>query len=226
MEIKMDPRADYTYGCDGFNNQKITGSVRVPHDHYFLTTEGIVDTNDSGYEENQQDSMVGVFRYPYGKTKAGDKLSEYISKLEEKIIHEKIEDDYEKITYVMNCLNNDFSYDVMATDVETSAEEAFSLGRGVCQDYAHIFITIMRMFGYPARYVVGLMTGEGKSHAWAEVLINKRWTGFDPTNNHVVDENYIKIGDGRDAGDCKINLGIMYGGGSQRQEIEVKVWKE
>ena len=109
------------------------------------------------------------------------------------------------------------------TGVQTTAEEAWQLGTGVCQDYAHIYVTLLRMRGIPARYVCGMMLGEGESHAWAEVLCGGRWVGFDPTNDRPVLNHYIKLGHGRDAADCAINRGLMWSGGAQWQNISVCV---
>ena len=123
----------------------------------------------------------------------------------------------------MDKLYQDFSYVPKTTNVQTTAEEAWNLGKGVCQDYAHIYISLLRMAHVPARYVCGMITGEGASHAWAEALCNGRWIAFDPTNNCLVLNNYIKSCDGRDASDCAINRGIMWGGGAQEQKISVVV---
>ena len=75
----------------------------------------------------------------------------------------------------------------------------------------------------PARYVAGMMVGEGYSHAWVEVLSDGIWYALDPTHACEAKENYIKIGVGRDAEDCMINKGILKGGGMQTQEIRVLV---
>lgn len=99
------------------------------------------------------------------------------------------------------------------------------MGRGVCQDYAHIYITLLRMAGIPARYVCGLIIGEGASHAWVEALCDGRWLAFDPTNDCLVLDNYIKLGHGRDSADCAINRGLMWNGGTQEQKISVLVEK-
>ncbi len=125
----------------------------------------------------------------------------------------------------MHGLHQDFSYVPGTTDVNTTAEEAWKQGKGVCQDYAHIYVTLLRLAGIPARYVCGLIIGEGASHAWAEVLIDGFWVPFDPTNDCLVWDHYIKLGHGRDAADCAINRGLMWNGGAQSQDISVLVEK-
>ena len=104
-----------------------------------------------------------------------------------------------------------------------SAEEAAALSMGVCQDYAHILLALLRHEHIPCRYVVGMMMGEGASHAWIEVSDGEKWIALDPTNNCPVDDRYINISHGRDAKDCTINQGFFYGLPEQLQEIHVVV---
>ena len=111
----------------------------------------------------------------------------------------------------------------LSTNINTTAEEAFVQGQGVCQDYAHIFIALLHLAKIPSRYVTGLIVGEGASHAWVEILCGRKWYGIDPTNNCIVSDEHIKIGIGRDARDCMINRGIMHGGGLHTQKISVSV---
>lgn len=124
---------------------------------------------------------------------------------------------------IMNSLHNDFIYEKNVTDINTDAESAWRAGRGVCQDFAHIYITLLRLAGIPARYVCGLIDGEGESHAWVESLIDGVWTGFDPTNNCEASGTYIKLSIGRDASECAVNRGIVMGGGAQTQLISAQV---
>jgi transglutaminase-like putative cysteine protease len=75
----------------------------------------------------------------------------------------------------------------------------------------------------PCRYVAGMMMGEGSSHAWVEVWDEEKWIGYDPTNKRLVDDDYIKISNGRDSADCLVNQGIFTGNVAQTQEISVIV---
>jgi transglutaminase-like putative cysteine protease len=84
-------------------------------------------------------------------------------------------------------------------------------------------ISILRRAGIPARYVVGMMKGEGFSHAWVEAVISGVWVGFDPTNDNLVDDTYIKISSGRDYQDCIVNRGFFNGCVTQKQNIKVVV---
>ena len=125
--------------------------------------------------------------------------------------------------FLMHQMYEKMEYRKGATNVSTSAREAFESGKGVCQDFAHILIAMCRQCGIFARYVNGFMAGEGETHAWVEIWDNGFWYGFDPTNNCRIDYGYIKLAHGRDAADCPVNRGIFTGNAIQHSEIRVRV---
>lgn len=124
---------------------------------------------------------------------------------------------------LLHQIYQDMVYVQGVTDIHTTAEEALAGREGVCQDYAHIMIALCRMAGIPSRYVVGMMQGEGCSHAWVEVCADGAWHGMDPTNDRVTDDSYIKISHGRDYQDCIVNRGTFLGNGTQTQTVCVRV---
>ncbi len=219
--IELFPDTAYSFGEDAWKNRQIYGRVEGAHDRFLFRISGQVLNRESEYEEEAEDEKIFVYRFPTGKCRPGRELLSYYDSLKGDL--KNLSEEREKCLYIMDRLYKDFSYVPSSTQVDTEAEEAWKLGRGVCQDYAHIYITLLRLAGIPARYVCGLIQGEGESHAWTEVLLNHRWCGFDPTHNRLVKKGYIKLGDGRDAGDCSINRGIMFGGGAQTQKISVLV---
>ena len=202
---------------DSFGNRILYGSVDAPHSEFRFHIEGDVAVALKDSEEAGDAHLLGRYRYPYGLSAPGEALAAYRDSLR------LSGSAYEKGTALMHRLYQDFTYEKNVTDIRTTAEEAWRLGKGVCQDYAHIMIALSRMEGIPARYVCGMLTGEGFSHAWAELLCGGRWYAFDPTNDVVVSDSHIKIGVGRDASDCEINRGVMMGGGNQSQIIRVNV---
>lgn len=97
------------------------------------------------------------------------------------------------------------SYAHGVTDIDTTAAQAFALQQGVCQDYAHIMLTLCRLCAIPARYVSGHLLGEGGTHAWVEVLLpvagaphKGQAIAFDPTHGRRAGISYISIATGRD----------------------------
>lgn len=221
MEITLLPDTAYSYGEDSFGNRQLYGCAMTPHNQFVFDITGDVEIVQTDYVECARAERIGMFRYPYGKCVPGKGLLAYYHAFD----FSGCADSFAVCMMLMHRLFQDFAYVPQATGICTTAEEAWELGRGVCQDYAHIYMTLLRLAGIPARYVCGLIIGEGASHAWVEALCDDRWVAFDPTNDCLALDHYIKLGDGRDAGDCAINRGIMWGGGAQTQKISVLVDK-
>jgi transglutaminase-like putative cysteine protease len=110
------------------------------------------------------------------------------------------------------------TYRVGVTGTQTPAALALHLGQGVCQDYAHIMLALLRCLGIPARYVSGHLIGEGAPHAWVEVLPvdsssdqSTALLAFDPTHHRRVGHNYISVAVGRDFADVTSTSGVFSG---------------
>ncbi len=125
--------------------------------------------------------------------------------------------------YFMECLHRDFAYQSGATDTRTTSEQALEKGCGVCQDFAQLLITLCRMDGIAARYVAGMLLGEGETHAWAEIYSDGQWYALDPTHNCMADGRYIKLSHGRDCRDCLVNLGVYFNPAQETQTVRVSV---
>ncbi|MCA1661768.1 MAG: transglutaminase family protein [Novosphingobium sp.] len=115
------------------------------------------------------------------------------------------------------------------TDVETSAEEALSSGRGVCQDHAQIFVACARMLGVPARYVSGYLMMNDRveqeaGHAWAEAHVDGLgWVGFDVSNGISPDRRYVRVATGRDYREAAPVTGISYGARDHAMHVRLAV---
>jgi transglutaminase-like putative cysteine protease len=112
-------------------------------------------------------------------------------------------------------VSSTMTYQSGVTDVHTTASEALEIGRGLCQDYAHVTLAICRAAGLPARYVSGHMLGEGGSHAWVEVIVPEgnhlEAIGFDPTNHRRPNLGYTVVAVGRDYADVPPTSGRFIG---------------
>lgn len=120
-------------------------------------------------------------------------------------------------------VNHSMQYKSGSTTVNTTAEEALLSRSGVCQDFTHIMVGLCRANHLPARYVVGMMEGEGETHAWVEVWRDGVWMAFDPTHNCRISHGYIKIAHGRDASDCQVCRGLYKGQAKEENLIKVLV---
>ncbi|MCQ2495515.1 MAG: transglutaminase family protein [Lachnospiraceae bacterium] len=222
-EIEMQPKTAYSESVDSFGNNQITGSVNGPHKIFEYIVRGLVETNDINVTGGVNEARVGMYKYPHGKCVPGERILEFADAIRQEI--SGCESEKEKCIRIMNRLSEKMTYEKGCTGIDTGAEEAFAGGKGVCQDFAHIYITLLRIFKIPARYVCGLIVGQGESHAWVEAVTDNNYVAFDPTYNKEITDEYIKLGTGRDAADCAINRGVMWGGGAQTQEISVRVDK-
>jgi transglutaminase-like putative cysteine protease len=140
---------------------------------------------------------------------------------------------------VSDLIHERFRYVKGATHVHSSIEDSLSIGAGVCQDFAHVLLGVVRMRGIPARYVSGYLVpgstaspttkqeeviGGQASHAWAEVLLPVRgWTPLDPTLGQPVGLRHVRIAYGRDYGDVAPVRGVYKGHAGQRLAVDVRV---
>jgi transglutaminase-like putative cysteine protease len=120
---------------------------------------------------------------------------------------------------IVHFVHNHMTYTKDVTDVFTTAATAFAQGRGVCQDFAHIAISLARAAGLSARYVSGHLLGEGATHAWVEFLVADRNHGplvlsYDPTYCKPTDFRYIVVAIGRDYDDVPPTSGVYSGDGA------------
>jgi transglutaminase-like putative cysteine protease len=139
---------------------------------------------------------------------------------------------------IANAINqyifSNFTYLKGMTNIETTVDEILTHRSGVCQDFAHIMLAILRKLGIPSRYVAGYICpnkdgfrGEGATHAWVEYFCPELgWVGVDPTNNCLVNEYHVRIAVGRDFKDCTVAKGIFKGNAQQELFLYVSVGYE
>jgi len=136
-------------------------------------------------------------------------------------------------------IHQGFRYVKGATHVHSSVEDSLSLGAGVCQDFAHLMLGVVRLRGLPARYVSGYLVPEPKnngkgsleeviggqaSHAWVEVFVPRiGWLGFDPTLGKPAGLRHVRVAYGRDYGDVPPVRGVYKGHAGQRLSVDVRV---
>ena len=137
----------------------------------------------------------------------------------------------------LNALNRElydaFDYEAGVTEPDSPIDHALLQGRGVCQDFAHIMITICRMWGVPARYVSGYLYTDQETHdrstpnathAWIEAFLpSLGWVGFDPTNDLITSERHLSVAIGRDYNDVPPSHGVFKGESESRLSVGVSV---
>ncbi|MDP8937314.1 MAG: transglutaminase family protein [Actinomycetota bacterium] len=118
------------------------------------------------------------------------------------------------------------------TEVRSTAADALRIGSGVCQDFAHLTLAVLRGMGIPARYVSGYLhpsadaevgvSAIGESHAWVEAWTGD-WWGFDPTHLGPVGERHVVVGRGRDYADVSPLKGVYHGAPAEALTVSVEI---
>ena len=219
MNAQIEPNEFLVEGTDHFGNKYIYGNAENSHTLFGVMVTGKAKLGLCEYTDAGDEHRLGVYKAPSKYTHMGPELKKVYDLMNLADAYSNIE----KSRIIMQTVNSLIEYCPGATEVNTSAEEALKGRKGVCQDYSHIMLALCRKAGIPCRYVVGMLIGEGASHAWVEIYDNMRWYGMDPTNLTEVNDSHVKISHGRDYDDCQINRGVFVGCASQTQTVSVRV---
>jgi len=145
---------------------------------------------------------------------------------------EGIADAWDAARAMMGFIHRTFVYDATATTVHTRVADVLLNRRGVCQDFAHVLISMCRSMKIPARYVSGYLyvsptetlRGDLASHAWVEVYLpGFGWLPLDPTNNRPADDHHVKVAIGRDYADAAPIRGNFKGRASQTMNVQLQI---
>ena len=134
---------------------------------------------------------------------------------------------------VSNAINGAFEYVKKSTAVNSPIDVSLASRKGVCQDFSHIMIAVVRGLRIPCRYVSGYLfhdelhhdrSAEGATHAWVEALLpGLGWVGFDPTNGVITGNRHIRTAVGRDYADVPPTIGTMKGRAETELQVRVRV---
>ncbi len=139
----------------------------------------------------------------------------------------------DSVEHVCAWIHEHMEYEAGSTTVTTTAREALRARRGVCQDFAHLALALVRSLGVPARYTsgylhpadadaaVGTVTA-GESHAWIEAWMGE-WVPFDPTSGGEVGPRHVVVAHGRDYGDVPPLKGLYHGRGADALDVTVEL---
>ena len=139
------------------------------------------------------------------------------------------------ILRALHLLRDQFKYKQGVTEADTPVQTFLRDREGVCQDFTHALIALLRSLQIPARYVSGILhaekqdggpalLGATQTHAWAEVYLPSagKWLGVDPTNQCLAGENFVKVAVGRDYSDVPPNRGVYLGQAEESIEVHVE----
>jgi transglutaminase-like putative cysteine protease len=241
-EIRIEPDTPIASHFDYFGNLIHHFNILAPHDSLVISAHSLVETTNaiSCGPESQPDPRSYHERWcEFLDWSPGvPNLAEYDSVLlGKKIDMEMGEDEFAQALYEMaQYFFRTFRFDPDVTHVHSSPAELFKHGGGVCQDMAHAMIGVLRKAGVPARYVSGYIFEPGKNdigehlrgasatHAWVQAWHEGHgWVGIDPTNDKLVDWQYVRTAFGRDYFDIQPLKGVFSGAAEQELEVSVNV---
>jgi transglutaminase-like putative cysteine protease len=136
---------------------------------------------------------------------------------------------------IVRAVYDRIEYQRGVTGVHSTGADAWTAGKGVCQDFAHVAIGALRSLGIPARYVSGYLhpkpqaaigeTVTGESHAWVEWFTGA-WHGYDPTNMIEIGERHVLVARGRDYTDVSPLRGVYAGPSASSIFVRVEITRE
>jgi transglutaminase-like putative cysteine protease len=212
---------------DSFGNIAHLVVMPEPHDDVRIVARGTIDTQD----------RAGLARGLVEIAPQRVYLRETPRTIPDSAIRElgtaiTGDDPVERMHRLMNIVHERVEYVIGATQSNTTAAEALSTGRGVCQDHAHIFVSAARTMGFPARYVNGYFLNYTDDpaeahHAWGEVWIGGLgWVGFDPANRICPTDHYVRLTWGLDAASAAPIRGTRRGAAQEVLDVSVEVQQQ
>jgi transglutaminase-like putative cysteine protease len=230
-EFQVSPNATIYDYKDYFGTHVKSFDVQLPHDSLEIVSESTVDTSipvETGKSVSWEDLDSETIR---------DEFAEYLTH-SDLVDHIKNElnlrgsaSPREAVLRLNAIIRSQITYTSGATHVYSPASEAWAKGAGVCQDFTHASLSLLREAMIPSRYISGyLYTGSGEigetvvgeSHSWVEAWVGE-WIQFDPTNGRDVSQDHVLVARGRNYHDVSPLKGIFSGGRSRNTEVIVEL---
>ncbi len=243
-QLIVEPATVIDHYVDYFGNYVEFFSIPHRHNAVTVTAEAEIETYPVPVPENILATSVGEARQIFNSTLY--QLFEFLqpSSLVPLNQHSRIRkrffrqaDSMKEALLTLNTwIFKNFEYNSTATDISTPVSQVVAGRKGVCQDFAHLMLAILRSNGIPARYVSGYieaydpeqtdeaLVGAAASHAWVEVYLpGGIWWGLDPTNNQAAGERHIVVAVGRDYNDVAPMRGTYKGANDQKLNVMVSL---
>ena len=261
MEVHMQPRSDGNQRCIEFNltvrphtrptsyhdyQGNVVHHFDIPgqHDQLFLLAESTVEVNPltplpESLPQTAWDDLDGLTKsgefWDYIQPSVFARPTPLLEELAAELRVDRSRDPLSTLLALNSALYGVFSYVPQSTTVDSAIDDAIAHRSGVCQDFSHIMITLVRGLGIPCRYVSGYLyhqrndkhhdrSEEDASHAWIEAFLpGLGWRGFDPTNNLVAGERHIRVAEGRDYADVPPTRGVFKGRAASELGVSVRI---
>jgi transglutaminase-like putative cysteine protease len=241
FRLTLEPSARTRSHADYFGTEAIEWGVAGEHDRLAITAEAEVTTDAPG---DLPEGSWEAIRAPRYTDAGGEFLLATGDEPQNGVLGELVqgvrgEDPRSTLQRVCELIPDRFEYRPGATFVGSTVDDLLEGGGGVCQDFVHLALILMRRHGIAARYVSGYLFAapedggadsvEVDTHAWLEALLpgtddgGPEWVGADPTNRRLAGEEHVKIGHGRFYGDVPPIKGVYKGAAEAEHEVTVRM---
>ena len=235
--VRVQPGAELMAHRDAYGNEVRWFQLTEPHELLVVEAEAIVTTKPvSRAPANGDDAFAGIadpaYMDRYAEFLAGSTHIRWTEPVDLFARALPLDEDPGVIRWGRELegeVNRAITYTPGVTRIDTPVEEVVRVGRGVCQDMAHLMIAVARRRGVAARYVSGWLhlpglEGPGESHAWVELAVPGRgWMEFDPTHPDPAHEHYVRLAIGRDYADVPPLRGSYIGPATEAMVVTVEV---
>ncbi len=242
FQLRVDPRAQVGTYRDYMGNSVHHFDVPGKHTQLRIIAESLVEVQSldelpaglDGAAWSELDTLVASGDYwEMLMPSQFAQWSPALGGLIEELRVERREDPLSFLRELNTALHGWFDYVPKATRVDSPINHAIEARKGVCQDFAHVMIALVRYVKIPCRYVSGYLyprverpdrSSEGASHAWVEALLpGLGWVGFDPTNDLLAGDRHIRTAIGRDYADVPPTKGMFKGSAASELAVSVRV---
>lgn len=210
--------------------------LHAPHTDLTVTSSSVVETERPeppatgvGWNDLRSEAVIDRFDELLRPTKHTP-TNKRVASVAKKIA--KSHEPAEAVVAAGHWVRSELEYLPGTTSVHSSGLDALNEGKGVCQDFVHLSLMLLRSMGIPAHYVSGYLhpkrnavvgdTVDGRSHAWVQAWTGGWWS-YDPTNETEISEQYVSVGAGRDYTDVPPLKGIYSGQGATDLDVVVEV---
>jgi transglutaminase-like putative cysteine protease len=210
--------------------------LHAPHTDLTVTSSSVVETErpeppvkEVGWSDLRSAAVIDRFDEllrPTAHAPASKRLASVVKKIV------KACGPAEAVVAVAKWVRGELDYLPGTTGVHSSGLDALNEGKGVCQDFVHVSLILLRSIGIPGLYVSGYLhpkrhavvgdTVDGRTHAWIQAWTGG-WWDYDPTNDTKITEQYVSVGAGRDYTDVSPLKGIYSGKGATDLDVIVEI---
>lgn len=233
FQIEVSPNAKAVYHADWLGNTVHQFSILGQHEHVTIESSGTIETRPQALVLDELVApLAGLIRDhrswdflqldgPVIDDPALPALAERIGLSQAKRVGEAIE-------RVLSRTRDVITYKRGVTTVTSTVSDVIKSGAGVCQDFAHLSLALLRRASVPCRYVSGYLNRSGapevETHAWIEAFVpGFGWIGLDPTHGVLVSEDYVAVAVGRNYADVPPNRGVYRGDAEEKMSVVVSM---